>query len=106
MGVQTVLLLLGNAAGYFLHPFGVRQSFTNSSVVTLTDGQYIHTQTFTFLWDGAIVMAGVYVLILVVQAVRGRMPAAAVESTVALALAAAIGLWDGLEYLAGAALRR
>jgi ABC-type molybdate transport system permease subunit len=106
VGVQTGVLLLANAAGYYLRPFKITQSFSSSSIVTLADGRYVHTQTFTFLWDGAIVMAAVYALMLMVEAVRGRMPAAAVESTVALALAGVIGLWDGLEYLAEAVLRR
>lgn len=106
VGLQTILLLLANAAGYYLRPFKITQSFSRSSVETLADGRYVHTHTFVFLWDGAILMGGVYVLILLVEAVRRQLPGAAVGSTIALALATIFGIWDGLAFLVSAALRQ
>jgi len=78
---QFVLFFVTFAAGSFLAPFHLRQTLAMTSEGTRA-----------FVWDGVVLMAGLFVVILLIEAVRKRLRAAAPWTTLALALATVAGL--------------
>jgi hypothetical protein len=95
IGLQTILLILANAAGDLTQPFHVEQFFERSSSVPMTGGHLIRTHVFAFVWDGVLLMLAVYVAILLIEAIRKRVLSAAIDSTIALLLATIFGFAAG-----------
>ncbi len=79
--LQFLLFLLVFAAGSFaVHPFHLQ------SALAPVDGR-----SRLFLWDGVLLMALAYLLILLLEAARRRLARSAVGTSLALALAAVAG---------------
>jgi len=78
---QFVLFFVAFAGGSFMAPFHLRQLLSANAEGTRA-----------FVWDGVVLMAGVYVLILLIEAVRKRLSYTAPWTTLALALATVAGL--------------
>jgi len=85
---QFMLFFVTFAAGSFLAPFHLRQLLSENAEGTRA-----------FVWDGVVLMAGLFVLILLIEAVRKRLPNAAPWTTLALALATAAGLMLKLGFM-------
>jgi len=79
--LQTILLLIVFAIGSFLHPFNLRQ------VLAAAPGPARF-----FYWDGIVMMVMIYVVLLLIAVLRKRLAASAPLSTIALAIAAILGL--------------
>jgi hypothetical protein len=80
--VQFLLFLLTFLVGsMFLHPFHVQTTL-------ISDAAHVRM----FQWDGVLLMVGLYLLVLVLEAVLKRLRTAALGSTIAVALAAVLGL--------------
>jgi hypothetical protein len=79
--LQTILLLLANMAGLILQPFHKTQIIASN----------VPGVTHTFVWDGILSMLVIYVLIVIVEAARKRLPSSAIWSTVALIVALIVG---------------
>ena len=77
-GLFLITFLIGSM---FLHPFKVQTTLASDAA---------HLRFFQ--WDGLLLMVLLYLLVLVLEAVMKRLRSAAVGSTIALALAAALGL--------------
>jgi len=78
---QFLLFLFVDAAGsIFYHPFHIQSSLSGTALAQRS-----------FIWDGVILMLLLYVLFLVIAALRKRFGYAAPASTIALALAALAG---------------
>jgi len=86
--LQTVLLLVADAVGFFLQPFHLKQVLISSP-----------TMTRTFVWDGILLMLAVYVLLVLIAAIRKRLPSSAINSTIALVLAAILGFAAKLGFI-------
>jgi len=86
--LQTILLLIAYIVGLFLHPFHITQVLISSPAVTRT-----------FVWDGILLMLTAYVLILLIEAARKRLPTSAAGSTIALVLAAILALASKLGFV-------
>ncbi len=56
-------------------------------------------QTRFFFWDGVVMMLMIYVVLLLIAALRKRLAVSAPLSTIALALAALIGLFEKVGFL-------
>ena len=98
IGLQTFLLLLANAVGISMQPFQPKQeliSRTNTTLIGHGPWRRNDTQTGIGPWYGILLMLAVYVVILLIEAARKRLPRAAIGSTIALVLAATLGLWEG-----------
>ena len=78
--VQFVLFFVAFAAGSFLPPFHLRQVLS-----VTTEG------TRAFYWDGVVMMLALFVLILLIEAVRKRLRVAAPWTALALVLAVLAG---------------
>jgi hypothetical protein len=78
---QFVLFLILFAAGGFLPLFGLP-----SLIMKWADG------TRGFQWDGVVLMLALFILILLIEAARKRIRSAAPWTTLALLLAAILGL--------------
>jgi hypothetical protein len=81
--LQFVIFLLVFAVGSFAQPFHLRTSLNHSSQPSVTH---------LFVWDGLLLSVAFYVLILVIEALRKRLRAAAPWTTLAFVLAAVVGL--------------
>ncbi len=79
--LQTVLLVVANAVGFFLQPFHLTR--------TLAAGA---AQTRTFTWDGMVLMLVVFVIVVGIEAAAKRLRTAGALSTVALVLATCLAL--------------
>lgn len=78
--VLVFLYVVAFAAGSFAHPFGVTQTLGSQ-------GPPVRL----FIWDGALLMVGLYVLTLVLEAIGRRLRDLAVWTTASLVVAAVIG---------------
>ncbi len=85
---QFVLFFVAFFLGSFMAPFHLRQLLSETA-----DGRR------AFVWDGVVLMVGLFVLILLIEAVRKRLRAAAPWTTLALALAAFAGLMLKLGFM-------
>jgi hypothetical protein len=86
--LQFVLFLLVFATGSFLPPFHIER------VLAVTrDGTRI------FIWDGALLMVALFVLILLIQAISKRIRTAAPWTALAFVLAGAAGYAAKLGFL-------
>ena len=86
--LQFVLFLVVFAAGSFLPPFHIER------VLGVTpDGTRI------FIWDGALLMTGLFVLILLIEALRKRIGRAGLWTAIAFVLAALAGYAAKLGFL-------
>jgi hypothetical protein len=85
---QFVLFFVTFAVGSFLVPLHLRQVLS-----TTPQGTRI------FIWDGVVLMIALFVLILVIEAVRKRIAAAGAWTTIAFLLAAAAGFAAKLGFL-------
>ena len=86
--LQTILLLVVYAAGSFLPPFHIMRT-----LVSTPDAARF------FVWDGILLMFAVYILILLIEAARKRLRTSATGSTIALVLAAILGLTAKLGFI-------
>ena len=78
---QFLLFFIVDAVGsLFYHPFGIETKLPATDLAPRS-----------FQWDGLILMVLVYLLIIVIEALRKRLRSAAIWSTLALALAALAG---------------
>jgi hypothetical protein len=80
--LQLVLFLVAFFAGSILPAFQILPS----NIMTFANG------TRGFEWDGILLMLAIFALILVIEALRKRLRSAAPWTTLALALAAILGL--------------
>lgn len=80
--VLTVLDLIVFAAGSFARPFGIATQLQASGAAVRL-----------FLWDGLLLMTGLYLLTLGVEAARKRLGLLWPVTTVAFVLAALLGYW-------------
>lgn len=86
--LQFVVFLLVFATGSFLPPFHIER------VLGVTrDGTRI------FIWDGALLMVALFVVILLIEAARKRIRSGAIWTTLAFVLAAAAGYAAKLGFL-------
>jgi hypothetical protein len=86
--LQFVLFFVAFAVGSFAVPFHLRQ------VLSVTaEG------TRVFIWDGLVLMLGLAVVILIVEAMRKRLMSAAPGTMIALVLAAVAGIVLRLGFL-------
>jgi len=85
---QFVLFFVTFFVGSFMAPFHLRQLLSETAEGTRA-----------FVWDGVVLMAGLFVLILLIEAVRRRLRSAAPLTTLALALAAFAGLMLKLGFM-------
>jgi hypothetical protein len=87
-GFQFVLFLVAFAAGSFFPPFRMEQVLAATN-----DG------TRVFIWDGVVLMAILFAVILVIEALRKRIGTSGLWTTTALALAAIAGYTAKLGFL-------
>lgn len=87
-GFQFVLFLVAFAAGSFFPPFHMEQVLAATN-----DG------TRVFIWDGVVLMAILFAVILVIEALRKRIGTSGLWTTTALALAAIAGYTAKLGFL-------
>jgi len=81
ISAQFLLFLLVDGIGsLFYHPFHIQTSLAATSSAPRS-----------FIWDGIVLMALVYAIFLMVAALRKRLNTSALNSTVAMALAAIAG---------------
>jgi hypothetical protein len=86
--MQWLLFLFTFALGSFLPPFHLRQMLAQTPEGTRV-----------FLWDGVVLMLGLYALILGIEAARRRLRSAAPWTTLALVLAGVAGFAARLGFL-------
>jgi len=86
--LQFVLFFVTFAAGSFAPPFHIQR------VLSVTP-----EGTRVFLWDGVVLMLALYILILLIEALRRRLRGAAPWTTIALTLAAIAGFALKLGFL-------
>ena len=98
--LQTILLLLANDIGFFMHPFQLKQIISRTTTMPIGHGPWLRlsSQTGIQRWDGLLFMLAVYVLILVIEAYYKRLPAGILGSTVALMLATILSSWIEFGY--------
>jgi len=86
---QFLLFLFVDAAGsIFYHPFHIQTALSGSALVQRS-----------FVWDGVILMLLVYLLMLLIAALRKRLRFSAPASTVALALAGLAGYLEKFGFI-------
>jgi len=86
--LQFIVFLLIFATGSFLPPFHIQR------VLAVTrDGTRI------FIWDGVVLMAAFFLVLLLIEAVTKRIRSGALWTTLAFALAAAAGYAAKLGFL-------
>lgn len=80
--LQFLFFFLVFAAGSFARPFKLQTTLDHSA--TLTGTRF-------FIWDGLVLMLGVYVALLLIHALRKRLTTSAPWTTLAVLLAAIAG---------------
>ena len=78
--ILVFLYVMAFAAGSFAHPFGITRTLGSHGL-----GLRL------FIWDGVLLMVGLYVLTLVIQAIGKRVRELAVWTTASLVVAGMIG---------------
>ena len=79
-GFLVILYLAAFAAGSFARPFGVIRTLGSQELAVRS-----------FIWDGVLLMVGLYVLTLVIEAIGKRFRSLAAWTTVSLVVAGLIG---------------